>query len=514
MTVTDLPGYRVVDAPASVPEPGLRNDVAAFVGPTARGPLGVPVRVVGLKAYAAVFGPDTGGSVARVVSAYVANGGEVAWVVRAGSGGAAATDEVQLVDPDARPGEGPARVGLPGTSVRCTATSAGTWADRTVVTLTYRAYGATGEPEFDVAVEVPGEPPLRRSGLAADELPGAVSSGGLVTLTFSGPARAPVAGPGNPGPATLTWSLRLKGGAEPVLDAVAVRRGIAAQAEVEEIALVCVPGLPDLLVDADQEAVLGELAASCADAQDRLAVVSAPVADATGLAEWRARLDRVVTDPVRQRAVAAYIPWVRAADTTGRNLDRYPVTDPVGHVCGVVARLDRERGSGWSPANDLVADAVDLAAPLPPSLQALATQVGVNLVRGRVGGGLELWGARTLDAGDGRYVAHRRLVHRIVRALRRVLEPLVFDSNDALLRFGITRAVSGVLMEAWRSGALRGDTPDQAYRVRCDETTNLPEDVDEGRVVCKIEIAPATPMEFITLRLTLGAEGLLEVVEQ
>ena len=174
MSLTATPGYRVVDAPATVPEPGLRNDVAAFVGPTARGPLGVPVRVVGLQAYAAAFGPDSGGSVARAVSAYIANGGEVAWVVRAGSGGAAAAKELRLVDPEAPPGEGPARAGLPGTTVRCTATSPGTWADNSEVILTYRAYGATGKPEFDVAVEVPGEPPLRRSGLAADELPAAV----------------------------------------------------------------------------------------------------------------------------------------------------------------------------------------------------------------------------------------------------------------------------------------------------------------------------------------------------
>jgi phage tail sheath protein FI len=161
-----------------------------------------------------------------------------------------------------------------------------------------------------------------------------------------------------------------------------------------------------------------------------------------------------------------------------------------------------------------VNDAVDLAAPTPISLQERAFEEGVNVVRERVGGGLEVWGARTLDPGDGRYLAHRRLVHRIVRAVRRVAEPLVFDTNDELLWFSVTRAVSGVLMEAFRSGFLRGATPDQAYRVRCDATTNPPDGLDEGRVVCEIQIAPATPMEFITLRLTLGAERLLEVVEQ
>lgn len=509
-----LPGYRVIDAAPSAPEPGLRNDVAAFVGSTERGPLGVAIRVDGRQAYAATFGGCRTGTVARAVAAYVANGGQVAWVVRAGHDGATAVAETALADPDAPVGAGPARSTLPGHAVRCTATSPGRWADGTAVTVTYRAFGVTGAAEFDVAVEVPGSAPYRRSGLTAEALPAAVAQTGTVSLTFTGASRPASSGPGNPGPAALTWPLVLRGGAEPVVDAAALRQGIAAQAEVEEVALVCLPGLAGPLHDADHDEVMATLAASCAASQDRLAVVSAPVTDATGVTAWRERLRTAIGDPVQQRAVAAYVPWLRAADLTGLGVDRYPATDPVGHVCGVIARLDRERGSGWSPANALVGDAVDLAAPLRATTQALALGDGVNLLRGRVGGGLEIWGARTLDPGDGTYVAHRRLVHRIVRAVRRVLEPLVFDTNDRLLWFGVTRSVSGVLMEAWRSGSLRGETPDQAYRVRCDETTNPPDAIDEGRVVCQVELAPATPMEFITLWLTLGAEGLLEVVEQ
>jgi Bacteriophage tail sheath protein len=514
MTLAAVPGYRVVDAAPPTPEPGLRNDVAAFVGSTERGPLGVPVRVDGQQAFVAAFGGWGTGTVPRAVAAYVANGGEVAWVVRAGRDGACATAEIELADADTMVIDGPARSYLPGNTIRCSANSPGTWADGTRVWLTYRAYGLTGAAEFDVSVEMPGSAPFRRSGLAAEELPAAVATTGLVSLAFSGPARQASPGPSNPGPAALTWQLVLRGGAEPVMDAAALIQGISAQADVDEIALVCLPGIADLLTDADHDDVLAALAGSCADAQDRLAVVSARVSDATDLTEWRGRLRIAISDPVRQRAVAAYVPWLRSANLTGRGLDRYPPTDPVGHVCGVIASLDRERGSGWSPANALVSDAVDVAAPLPPQTQALAMEAAVNLVRERVGGGLEIWGARTLDPCDGKYVAHRRQVHRIVRAVRRVLEPLVFDTNDRLLWFSVTRAVSGVLMEAWRSGSLRGDTPDQAYRVRCDETTNPPEAIDDGRVVCEMEVAPAVPMEFITLRLTLGAEGLLEVVEQ
>lgn len=512
MTTTALPGFRVVDAAVAPAPEELRNDVAAFLGSTVRGPLGVPGRVSSRQAFAAAYGGQTSGTVPRAVAAYYANGGEVAWVVRAGRGGTAATDAVTLVDGRGAVASRSLRGELPGTRVRVTATSPGSWANQTVVRLTYRAFGIAGGAEFDVAVEVPGLPSARTAGIAAADLPAAVAGRGLVTLTFDGSRVA--ADPDADGPAVRTWELRLRGGAEPVLDAASLRDAVEAQADVEEIALVCVPGLARRLSEIDQAAVLAELAASCAASQDRMAIVTACEADAGSFAAWRERTRSAVSDPARQRAVAAYFPWLLAEDLTGTGPDHYPATDPVGHVAGVIARLDRERGSGWSPANVLVSDAVDTAVPLPASLQGTVLDSGTNLLRGRVGGGLEIWGAYTLDPDDGRYLAHRRLVHRIVRAVRRVLEPLVFDPNTQLLWFSVSRAVSGILMEAFRSGALRGETPDEAYRVRCDETTNTPDAIDDGRVVCLVEVAPATPMEFITLRLTLGADGLLEVVEQ
>jgi uncharacterized protein len=512
MTATALPGFRVVDTAVTPAAEGLRNDVAAFLGSTVRGPLGVPGRVASWQAFVAAYGEVTSGPVPRAVAAYYANGGEVAWVVRAGHGGAPATRAVTLLEstPGA-PGQ-LLRADLPGTAVRVTATSPGTWANGSVVRLTYRAFGITGAAEFDVAVEIPRLAALHSAGVAAADLPAAVAARGLVTLSFEG---APVAAdPDATGPAVLTWELRLQGGTEPVLDAAALRNAIEAQADVEEIALVCVPGLARQLAEPDQAGVIAQLAAGCAASQDRLAIITVAETDAGSFAAWCARTRTAVSDPAQQRAVAVYFPWLLAEDLAGTSPDRYPATDPVGHVAGVISRLDRERGSGWSPANVLVSDAVDTAVPVPPSLQGIVLDSGANLLRGRVGGGLEIWGAYTLDPGDGRYLAHRRLVHRIVRAVRRVLEPLAFDPNTQLLWFSVSRAVSGVLMEAFRSGTLCGETPDEAYKVRCDETTNPPDSIDEGHVVCLVEVAPATPMEFITLRLTLGADGLLEVVER
>jgi phage tail sheath protein FI len=70
-----------------------------------------------------------------------------------------------------------------------------------------------------------------------------------------------------------------------------------------------------------------------------------------------------------------------------------------------------------------------------------------------------------------------------------------------------------VLLEAYRAGALKGERPEEAFRVRCDENTNPPEEQDLGRVLCEIEVAPAVLMEFITLRIAVSAEGRLEVIE-
>jgi len=113
----------------------------------------------------------------------------------------------------------------------------------------------------------------------------------------------------------------------------------------------------------------------------------------------------------------------------------------------------------------------------------------------------------------GAPVAHRRLVHLLVRAIRRVAEPLVFDTNGPELWLRFVRSITSILMEAFRAGALKGDNPGEAFSVKCDATTNPPENIDLGLVFCEIQIAPAIPMEFILLRVSASKEGKLEVFE-
>ena len=128
-------------------------------------------------------------------------------------------------------------------------------------------------------------------------------------------------------------------------------------------------------------------------------------------------------------------------------------------------------------------------------------------------GSASLPGSGTVDDFRGGFVAHRRLIHTLTRAIRRVAEPLVFDTNGPALWLAFVRSITSVLSEAYRAGALKGATPQEAFQVKCDAETNPPENIDNGLCICEILVAPAAPMEFITLRVAVSGDGKLEVFE-
>jgi uncharacterized protein len=261
--------------------------------------------------------------------------------------------------------------------------------------------------------------------------------------------------------------------------------------------------------------VLRALLRDAVERQDRLLLVDLPAeqAEPAPAVAWVAGL-RAGLEAELLRAAAVYHPWVRVKDPLGGS--RTPLRDvpPSGHVAGLASRLDRERGAQHTPANALLADAVDVTIPFDRDQQAVVVAGGLNLVRCRPGRGLEVWGGRTLDTDPARtFIAHRRLLHRLVRAIRRVAEPLVFEPDGPVLRFALVREISSVLLEAWRAGGLKGNTPEEGFRVRCDEGNNPPELTELGQLQCEILLAPAVPMEFVRILLTLAPQGVLAVVE-
>ena len=526
---TALPGLAVeVLRPPTDPSP-LRSDVAGVVGRTRRGPIAEPVRVTGRRGLEAVFGGlDARYATGYSLRGYFENGGEVVHVVRLPGAGSATAEALWVVGdligppdaPDWAP-DAPAAAGFRAARYRVRATSPGTWADDTRVTIAYRANGLARQHELEMRVEVPGEQPELFVGVAPDRVEEALAGSRFVSLTPDGP---PAPSAHDTGPTFVRWdTVVLGGGADPVPGRDDYLRAVTLLGEVPEVALVALPDLhADLSTNGDQAAtqVLGAFLRDAADRQDRLVILDVPGGpNGAGLpppeaSAWVRGLRRALDDD-QPRAGAVYHPWVRVRDPLGRTVAPLRAVPSSGHVAGLASRLDRERGAQHTPANALLADALDLTTPLDERQEALLHTAGINLLRCRPGRGLEVWGGRTLDQDLlRRFVAHRRLLHRLVRAIRRVAEPLVFETNGPELWFTIVRGVSSVLLEAWRAGGLKGATRDEAFRVRCDATTNPPEAIDAGRLLCEIDLAPAAPMEFITIRLTIARQGQLEVVEQ
>jgi hypothetical protein len=500
-----LPGLAVELLRPAVEPSALRSDVAGVIGRTRRGSVAEPVRVEGQRDMLARFGGlDSRFATGYSLRGYFENGGQIVHLIRLGGRGGAAAGATWTIDDV---------VGVGFTHSRYTveATSPGKWADDTKVTVTYRATGLSRRDELEIRVDALGEDPELFSGFGTADVVAALSASRFVRLVPLGPL-VPAAGTPT-GPSFKVWNVTLRGGADPVPGLDEYLQAAAVLGEVEEVALVAVPDLHSDLGD-DAPRALGALLGGAIARQDRLVFVDvpAPYRAAVAALAWIEWL-RTTLDADRLRAGAVYHPWVRVLDPLGSADAPLRDVPPSGHVAGLASRLDRQRGAQHTPANAPLSDAVDLTMPLDLGEQALLHAGGLNLVRCRPSYGLEVWGGRTLDSDPARrFVAHRRLLHRLVRAIRRVAEPLVFEPDGPVLRFALVRGITSVLLEAWRAGGLKGARPEEAFAVRFVEDTT-PGQADQGRVVCEIFLAPAAPMEFIRIRLTVAPESALEVVE-
>jgi hypothetical protein len=171
------------------------------------------------------------------------------------------------------------------------------------------------------------------------------------------------------------------------------------------------------------------------------------------------------------------------------------------------ARNDRSRGVWSAPAgaDAVLAGVVDAAMTLSDDAVAALTAKGVNCIR-RVGAGLVVWGAETIQSGsptvsEWKYVPVRRLALFIEESLRRGTEWAVFEPNDESL-WSKLRLQSGVFLDGlFRAGALQGRTPNAAYFVRCGRDTMTQNDIDNGRVKLLVGFAPLRPAEFVTIEI-------------
>jgi len=269
--------------------------------------------------------------------------------------------------------------------------------------------------------------------------------------------------------------------------------------EIEDIDLVCAP---DLAKEAAGPRVVlqRQLLAHCDRLQDRFAILDAPP-DSTS--HDVARQWNELTSPNG----ALYFPWILPQRRSSRDADRETRwVPPCGHVAGVYARTDRRVGVHKAPANELLEGVVDIRVHVSDEEQGVLNHVGINCLRAMPGRGIRIWGARTLSGqAEWRYVNVRRLFVTLRRWLDTECRDLAFESNDPQLWNQIRDRLNNYCYTLYRHGALKGDTPEEAYYVKCDAETNPADQREVGQVTAEIGLAATRPAEFIVVRITQEA---------
>jgi Bacteriophage tail sheath protein len=175
---------------------------------------------------------------------------------------------------------------------------------------------------------------------------------------------------------------------------------------------------------------------------------------------------------------------------------------PGGHVLGVYARTDSERGVFKAPANEVLRGVLDLEFAIDDNTQDVLNPRGVNVTRSFPGRGILVWGARTISSNAlWKYVSVRRLFIFLERSIYEGTQWVVFEPNDDRLWARVVDTIRGFLRDQWRLGALFGRTEQEAFFIICDRTTMTLDDILNGRLICEIGIAPVRPAEFVVFRI-------------
>jgi phage tail sheath protein FI len=268
------------------------------------------------------------------------------------------------------------------------------------------------------------------------------------------------------------------------------RTGIAGLNDVDEISLLCCPDenlFPQIATD---------LVAQCELRMDRFAILQSAFA---------AGQPSNLFPSVPSKYAAFYYPWLNVTNPiTGRQL---PI--PSGaHVAGIYARSDNNIGVHKDPANEPIMGINSLQFNLDDGTQAILNPRGVNCHRFFRNSGNLVWGGRTTTGDpDWKYINVRRLFIFIEKSIKEGTQWAVFEPNDQTLWARITRSVSDFLTGLWKDGMLMGATKEQAYFVRCDQTTMSQADIENGRLIVMVGIAPVYPAEFVIFRIGLWDGG-------
>ena len=265
------------------------------------------------------------------------------------------------------------------------------------------------------------------------------------------------------------------------------RTGIQSFLDNDMVSLMAVPGVVDPNVQL-------MLVAHCENLGSRFAVLDMP------------RDARKVQDIINHREIfdteyaALYHPWLEVFDPLDKKNIAIP---PSGSILGIYARSDNTRGVHKAPANEVVRACVGLDCQFNTGEQDILNPKGVNLIRAFPGQGIRVWGARTATSNASwKYINVRRLFIFIEESIKANTNWAVFEPNDERLWVRVKRTIDVFLTGLWRNGSLAGSSTSEAFFVDIGRSTMSQDDIDNGRLVCVIGVAPVKPAEFVIFRIT------------
>ncbi|CAG7640840.1 phage tail sheath family protein [Paenibacillus allorhizosphaerae] len=265
------------------------------------------------------------------------------------------------------------------------------------------------------------------------------------------------------------------------------RTGIQSFRDNDVVSFIAIPGVTNANVQL-------ELVAHCELLKSRIAILDVAKENTR---EPDVAAHRNIFD---SSYAALYHPWVQVFDPLDKKNIYIP---PSGSVAGVYARSDNGRGVHKAPANEIVRGCSGLSVQYNKGEQDIMNPKGINLIRSFPGQGIRVWGARTCSSnGLWKYVNVRRLFIFLEESIKNNTNWVVFEPNDEALWARVHRTIDAFLTRVWRDGALMGNSPEEAYYIQIGRSTMTQDDIDNGRLICVIGVAPVKPAEFVIFRLT------------
>ena len=200
---------------------------------------------------------------------------------------------------------------------------------------------------------------------------------------------------------------------------------------------------------------------------------------------------------------ALYHPWLYSTEN-GSNIAR--LNPPDGFAAGILAQRAYERGTWVAPANQAMRGVVALGPLISPACWLDIQQARINLIRQEPQGFLVLSESTLSDDPDWTLINVRRLISLVRRLAQRYGPMWVFEPNDDAFARLVKRTFVPIFDQMFARGAFAGVTPETAYRVDVWATAK---DIDEGRFIVELRVAPSLPMRFITIQLVQSGERSL-----